>query len=69
MKVENIKTDYERNNFKANYKRINKKANYARYNIIDLIREVMAKKRKIGLAAVIGAVILLMINFYIIPPY
>lgn len=48
---------------------MNKNQNYERYNIIYLVREIIAKKYKVGIAAVIGAVILLIINFYIIPPY
>lgn len=46
----------------------NAEINLKRNSFIGLVRDVMCKKHKVGIAAVIGAVILLLINFYIIPP-
>jgi len=44
----------------------NAEINLKRNSFIGLVRDVMCKKHKVGIAAVIGAVILLLINFYII---
>lgn len=44
------------------------KGNQDENNFITFIREVFYKKHIVGIAAVIGAVILLLINFYVIPP-
>lgn len=46
-----------------------KNYNKNRYNALHIIRDIMAKKHKVGIAAIIGSVILLVINFYVIPPF
>lgn len=44
------------------------KIKYDKNNFINLIREILYKKRVIAVAAVIGAIILLFINFCVVPP-